>query len=57
MNKTEKEEVFNMGAVQLPKCKNKNCEYNVNGRCRILTSTDFNGKECPFFKEKKDGKA
>ena len=51
MNKAEKGRVFDMGARQLPKCKIKNCEFNINGRCRILYDTDFKGKECPFFKE------
>jgi hypothetical protein len=45
-----------MGARQLPKCKKQECEYNINGRCRILRDTDFKGKECPFFKEKEDEK-
>ena len=43
-----------MGAKELPECKKANCEYNVNGRCRILYDTNFKGKECPFFKEKKE---
>ena len=43
-----------MGTRQLPHCKQKNCEHNINGRCKILTSTDFNGRECPFFRKKED---
>ena len=47
-----KKEGSSMGAKQLPKCKTVDCEYNINGRCRILESTDFKGRKCPFFKEK-----
>lgn len=43
-----------MGARQLDKCKKVNCEHNVNGRCKCLRDTNFKGKECPFFKEKKN---
>ena len=40
-----------MGAKQLSKCKTLNCEFNINGRCRILRDTDFKNKSCSFFKE------
>jgi hypothetical protein len=45
-----------MGMKQLPKCKQKNCEHNINGRCKILRTADFNGRECPFFREKEGAK-
>lgn len=38
-----------------PKCKRKNCNFNSEGRCIILTSSDFNGRECTFFKDKEEG--
>lgn len=41
-----------MGRKQLPKCKKKNCLYNIGGRCKILNSCDFKDRECSFFKEK-----
>lgn len=41
-----------MGAKQLPKCKRKDCEHNINGRCKILNSSDFKDRECPFYKER-----
>lgn len=44
-----------MGVRQLPKCKRKDCEHNINGRCRILTSTEFKDK-CSFFKAKEKQK-
>ena len=41
-----------MGMKQMPKCKQRNCKYNYDRRCTILNSSNFKGKECPFFKEK-----
>ena len=32
------------------KCNLHNCVGNKDGSCRILNSTDFEGKVCPFFK-------
>ena len=32
------------------KCNLHNCAGNKDGSCRILNSTDFEGKVCPFFK-------
>lgn len=43
-----------MGLKQLPKCKRPECKYHYNRRCTILNSSNFKGRECPFFKEKEN---
>lgn len=36
-----------------PMCINigtKDCIFKSNGKCRVLSSTNFKGKPCPFYK-------
>ena len=39
----------------LPKCNQHQayCTANKSGRCRILTDTEFHGKLCPFYCDKR----
>lgn len=34
----------------------KDCRQNKRGECHALSCTDFDGKECPFYKTLKDFK-
>ena len=37
-----------------PKCidRKSDCTAYCDGNCRILTSTDFGGRKCPFYYSK-----
>lgn len=35
-----------------PDCSKKDCFANNGRTCWVLTSNDFNGRECPFYKTK-----
>lgn len=41
-----------------PPCKDKrgNCFSLVNGKCRILDDTEFEKRNCPFYKTKEQYK-
>lgn len=38
----------------MPECKDckQDCFAYLSGKCRVLNNTDFNGKQCPFYKTK-----
>ena len=36
------------------KCNKSTCKFYINGKCNILSDTNFGNKECPFYKEKKE---
>lgn len=43
--------------METTKCtwEHENCFALLNGECRILTDTDFPGREdCPFYKDKEE---
>lgn len=39
-----------MAKENFPPCCNNRCFANEFSKCRILTDTNFNGRNCPFFK-------
>lgn len=39
---------------KFPKCNRTTCTGNAGRRCEILTDNDFGGKECPFYKNRRD---
>lgn len=36
--------------MRLEKCNTLDCFGNRDGRCEILSDTNFDGKLCPFYK-------